>query len=508
VATLTAPAPLVHDSVSSKAKKPAARELAFLFLAAVGALLVHGYHPYVEDAEIYVPGIKRLLHPFLYPRNSQFFTSHAGMTLFPHLIAASVRFTHIPFDWALFCWQFFSIFLLLLGCWRLASLCFPSARARWGAVALVGSLLTIPVAGTALYIMDQYLTPRAFSTPAIIFLIVNSVERKFLRAGLWAVFIALIHPLMAVFGIIFCGVVVVREWGIRPLAKSAAAFLLLPMGLFPRVTDDYIISLNRHSYFFVTRWAWYEWAGIFAPLALLWWFQRIARSRNWRNLGILCQALIAFQLFFLVVSLVLCVPALANFSELQTMRSLHLLYVLLFVFAGGLLAEFVFKKNILRWCALFVPLCAGMLYAQLQLFPGSAHVEWPGASSRNSWVNAFLWIRNNTPNNAYFVLDPRYMKATGEDVQGFRAIAERSSLADEVKDSGAVSMFPALAETWQEQMQALQGWRNFQAADFQRLHQKFGVDWVVLDQQSSSVYRGLDCPFERDTLRVCRIPHR
>jgi hypothetical protein len=506
LATLTAPAPLVHESVSSQAKNPAARELAFLFLATVGALLVHGYHPYVEDAEIYVPGIKRLLHPSLYPRNSQFFTSHAGMTLFPHLIAASVRLTHIPFDWALFCWQFFSIFFLLLGCWHLARLCFPSERARWGAVALVGSLLTIPVAGTALYIMDQYLTPRAFSTPAIIFLIVNSVERKFVRAALWAVFIALIHPLMAVFGIIFCGVVMAREWNVRLLARPAAAFLLLPMGLFPRVTDAYVISLNRHSYFFVTRWEWYEWVGIFAPLVLLWWFQQIARSRGWRTLGILCQALIAFQLFFLVVSLVLCLPAFANFSELQTMRSLHLLYVLLFIFAGGLLAEFVFKRNILLWCALFVPLCAGMFFAQLQLFPGSAHIEWPSANSRNTWVNAFLWIRNNTPNDAYFVLDPQYMKAPAEDVQGFRAIAERSSLADDVKDSGAVSMFPVLAETWQGQVQALQGWRNFQAADFQRLHQQFGVDWVILDQQSSNAGVGLDCQYNRDNLRVCRIP--
>jgi len=507
VATQTEPVILVQESFVPWAEKlTGRRHLFFLLVATATAMLVHGYHPYVEDAEIYVPGIKRLLHPALYPHNSQFFTSHASMTLFPHLIAASVRLTHLPFDWALFCWQFFSIFLLLLGCWRLAGLCFPSERARWGSVALVASLLTIPVAGTALYIMDQYLTPRALSTPAIVFLIVNSVERKFLRAALWAVFIALIHPLMAVFGIIFCGVVMLREWNVRPLAKSAAAFLFLPMGLFPRVTDAYIISLNRHSYFFVTRWKWYEWVGIFAPLALLWWFQRIAHSRGWRTLGILCQALIAFQLFFLIVSLVLCLPAFANFSELQTMRSLHLLYVLLFVFAGGLLAEFVFKKDILLWCALFVPLCAGMFYAQLQLFPGSAHIEWPGASSRSTWVAAFRWIRSNTPTDAYFVLDPRYMKAPLEDVHGFRAIAERSSLADEVKDSGAVSMFPALAASWQGQVQALQGWRSFQAADFQRLHRQFGVDWVLVDQQSSNAYRGLDCPYDHENLRVCRIP--
>ena len=55
----------------------------FLLLAAAsaGAILVHGYHPFVEDAEIYVPGIKQALHPALYPYNAAFFASHAHLTL-------------------------------------------------------------------------------------------------------------------------------------------------------------------------------------------------------------------------------------------------------------------------------------------------------------------------------------------------------------------------------------------------------------------------------------------
>jgi hypothetical protein len=483
--------------------RPSAKEFFFLFLITAAAILVHGYHPYVEDAEIYAPGIKKLLHPGLYPHNAGFFTSHASMTMFPRLIADSIRMTHLPFDWALFLWQFFSIFLLLVGCWHLAGLCFPSKRARWGGVVLVASLLTIPVAGTALYIMDQYLTSRALSTPAIVFLIVNTVERKFLRAGLWTIFIALIHPLMAVFGIFFCAVILWQAG--KTSAKPFGAALLFPFSLFPPLTEAYKLSLNRHSYFFVTRWEWYEWVGIFAPLLLLWWFSRIARSCNWRALDLICRALIPFQLFFFAVSLVLCLPVFANFAELQTMRSLHLLYVLLFIFAGGLLAEFVLKVSLWRWLALFVPLCAGMFYAQLQLFPGTAHIEFPGAASRNAWVDAFLWIRHNTPEDAYFVLDPNYMKAGREDVHGFRCISERSSLADDVKDSGAVSMFPALAEKWQQQSRALQGWQNFRPADFEKLHQQFGVDWALLDQPGSSASSGFTCPYRDGSLQVCRI---
>jgi hypothetical protein len=34
-----------------------------LLLLTSGAVLVHGYHPYVENAEIYVPGIKQTSTP-------------------------------------------------------------------------------------------------------------------------------------------------------------------------------------------------------------------------------------------------------------------------------------------------------------------------------------------------------------------------------------------------------------------------------------------------------------
>ena len=43
------------------------RQYLFLLLLTVAALFVHGYHPATEDAEIYIPGIKKLLYPALYP---------------------------------------------------------------------------------------------------------------------------------------------------------------------------------------------------------------------------------------------------------------------------------------------------------------------------------------------------------------------------------------------------------------------------------------------------------
>ena len=487
---------------------PSRTEFALLLLVTFLAIAIHGYHPGVEDAEIYLPGIKKALNPQLYPQNAQFFASHAHLTLFPNLIAASVRLTHLPLEWAVLLWHVFSIFLLLLGAWHVGRLTFRGLIPRWGGIALLASLLTIPVAGTALYIMDEYLTTRSFSTPAVLFIIINVVERKFIRAGVWTLFTALIHPLMIVFGLAYACLLVLLD-RCQPLTledrKTAAmtAAVLLPFGFFPPVTDVYRQVLNSRPYFFLLRWQWYEWVGIFAPLLLLCWFRAIARRQRLTVLERMCTALVVFGLAFFLISLALTIPArFLNFVELQPMRALHLIYILFFIFLGAIIAEHVLKAHVWRWLVLFAPLCAGMAFAQRQIFPASPHLEFPATASRNDWVEAFLWVRHNTPREAYFALDPGFMALSREDQHGFRAIAERSRLADAVKDSGAVTMFPALAPTWQEQVQALRGWQQFRASDFQKLRQQFGVDWIVVQRPGPA---GLACPYQNPSVAVCRL---
>ncbi len=482
------------------------RQIGLLLLLTTAAILVHGYHPYAEDAEIYLPGVKKALNPSLYPANTAFFLSHAKMTIFPHLIAGSVRVSHIPLNAALFLWQFAAIFLLLWACRRIGYLAFRNRLAAWGGAALVASLLTIPVAGTALYLMDQYLTTRALSTPATLWVIVNTIERKWVRAGIWLLFTGLIHPLMVVFCLAYVVLLLsldrTRAPSHRPQLASVAA-VLFPLGMFPPVTDAYREILQTRAYFFLLRWEWYEWLGIFAPLALLEWFRRIARKRDLPVLARICGATIAFGLIFFVAALIVSIPPqLANLAELQPMRCLQLVYILLFVLAGGLLAEFVLLSSAGRWLVLFLPICAGMFYAQRQLFPATAHVELPGMRSGNPWVEAFLWVRDHTPTDAYFALDPYYMRAPGEDEHGFRALAERSRMADRVKDSGVVSMFPRLAETWRDQVRSLDGWQNFKPADFERLQRDYGITWVIVGKGTSS---GFPCPFQNSKVLVCRL---
>ncbi len=479
-----------------------------LLLLTVAAVLVEGYHPWAEDAEIYLPGVEKILHPELFPVGQIFFQSHASMTLFPNVVALFLRATHIPMEAGLFLWHVSSIFLLLLACWELSSLFFPSGRARWGSVCMVAALLSIPVSGTALYIMDQYLNPRNLAAFAGIFMVARTLEKKYIGALLWLAFAVSMHPLMWVFPFSFCLLLLTMdqfESGWPKLnGPRVIAALWLQIPLAPVPSAAYHEAAKRHANHYIQNWEWYELIGIVAPLVLFWWFEKIAKHRQWRMLERVSRALIFYGLIYLILAVVLDLPSrLEALARLQPLRSLHFLYIVMFVAIGGLLGEYVLRGRVWRWVALFVPLSVGMFMGQRALFPASAHVEWPGAVPRNPWAQAFLWIQQNTPVDAIFAINPFYMDIPGEDEVGFRCLAERSRLADGAKDNGVVSMFPGLAEEWWSQVQDQSPWEKFRSEDFLRLNKKYGVSWVVVQRQEAL---DLNCAYQNSVVRVCWLP--
>jgi hypothetical protein len=463
------------------------------------AVLIHGYHLGVDDAAIYVPAIKSVADPTLYPFGSEFFMSHAHLSFFPDIVGESARLTRLPIDFVIFGWHAAGIFLLLLASWQLASVCFLKNSARWSSVLFLATLLSVPVAGTALVIMDPYLTARSLSTPATVFAIACYISNRRKQALAWLLLTALVHPQMAVFVAAFLGCL---EWAQRRPAFGMLAGVpfLFPLHAATGAARDALFS---RTYFFVYQWTWYEWAGVVAPLALLWWFSSMDPRGTTPAFRALAGATIPFGLLFTATGLVIGIPVrLENYTRLQPMRSFHLVYVVLFVLLGGLIQEYALKTSVMRWLGLFIPLAAGMWFLQQSSFPSSLHVEWPGSHSDNTWNSAFLWIRGHTPKNAVFALDPNYMLSPGEDMHGFRAVAERSVLADSVKDSGAVSLFPQLANDWRSQTQAERGWKNFKLPDFQKLAAKFPVTWILTRIPGPS---GLTCPYENRDFAVCRI---
>jgi hypothetical protein len=475
--------------------------LILLVLAALG-ILIAGYHPGAEDDGVYLSAIERDLNPALYPHDSDFFAVQLQATIFDKVMAASVWLTHLPLGWVMFAWHYLTIYMVLLGCWRLSGRCFPEPSAQWASTALVTVLLTLPVAGSALYIVDQNLHPRAMATAAILGAIVATLDRKWVLSVLLLVLAGLLHPIMASFGVSFCIFLAWRE----PLLPSRACVLVFaPLGwIFEPTSPAWRMAADTRDYYFLGRWAWYEWLGVFAPLVILWGFRKIAERDRAPTLAYVTTRLISFGVFQAIVAiLVMLPPSLERLRPLQPMRYLHLLYLLFIVLGGGLLGQKFLRTRWARWALIFVPLATGMFVAQRETYPASAHLEWPGYAPQNSWLKAFAWIREHTPPDAYFAAGPDYMRRPGNEYHSLRALAERSVLADLAKDSAVATQVPRLAPRWQEEVEAQRGWEHFGPADFARLKSKFGVGWVLVERPGGDT---LACPYQDAGLRVCQLP--
>ena len=464
------------------------------------AILIAGFHIGIEDDAIYLPGIKKLLNPALYPWDSQFFATQTNVFVILRAVAASARLTHVPLEWILLAWQVTSVFLLMAGCWFAASLCFARLIERFAAVALVCSLLTMPVAGTALYIADQHLHPRTMECAAMLFAIGSVLDRRFKFAIAFSFVALLLHPLMAAFGIAYLIFLALPLERFSPLRVGASAALQLP--IITRPNPAWREAALTRTYFFLRQWAWYEWLGIFAPMVLLWWFGKIGEKIGSPALTRLCTRLVLFSAAMSAAGMVVGIPARLDWlAPIQPMRHLQLVYLLMLLVGGGLLAHYVLRTHVWRWLVLFIPLCSGMFYAQRELFSTSSHIELPGLPVSNRWARCFLWIRQNTPPDAYFAVDPRYMSRPDEENIGFRALAERSKLADYSQDAAVAAVAPDLALVWKRQVESMNGYQNFTRNDFLLLKAAFATDWALVEKEVP----GLNCPYFKDGLAVCRI---
>lgn len=490
----------------------------FLGIAACALLgfLVMGYHPGAEDDELYLTAVKSNLHPTLYSHDATFFKLQLQTTVFDTWMAGFVHMTGIPVSCAELLWQFLSIFALLWSCWLVASQLFKEASARWSSIALLATLLTLPVSGTALYIVDQYLHPRCMATALILWAVSRILAGRAWQAVPMACVAFLLHPLMGALGISYCAFLAaycipsahswVIDWGRRLVARPSMPLLfVLPASwMFSAPTPLWMQAVGSRHWYRLYDWEWYEWLGAIAPLIIFGVVHYFARQRCRSKLSRLSIALVCYGSFQLAVAMFLLWPGRQNMlGALEPMRFLHLIYIFLVLTAGGYLGKYVLRTHVWRWAAVLLVFSGGMLYAQRQLFASSSHIELPGAQPSSTWLEAFNWIRNNTPADAYFVLNPHYMEADGEDYHGFRALAERSHLADDVKDTSMITKTPSLGPLWNSQVEAQQGWQKFMLTDFERLKRDFGVDWALIDFPAPA---GLDCRWHKQQLTVCRIP--
>ena len=508
------------------------------------AFAIGGYHPYAEDGGLYLAGVKRLLNPVLYPRSTAFALEPARLSLFAPAVAGIVRVTHIGLPGVLFVLHLLSIWATLFAAWLLATRCWEVRAARAAAVVLLACWLSLPVAGTALLLMDPYLTARSFSTPATLLAIVGALDmtegRRRQGILLWAGSLALaaaMHPLMAAYAlgatlILLClraSRRTLRIGGTAAISCAAALFAAALQHSAKAESADYVRVALTRTYWFPSEWRWFELAGLMAPLAILaiaaWRHAtspgapRLA-SETWvrtttplyvePSVALARMALAAGVTAWIVAAIFARADSPAHLvARLQPLRVFQIVYLVMVLLLGVNLGAMLSSSRLLsgarRWAAAVLLLGGTMFAANRAAFPNSPHLELPWLAPRNPWVRAFLWIRESTPKDALFALDADYINSTGEDTQCFRAIAERSALPDYSKDGGEASIAPELTTAWVVGQSAQQNLSAPSETDAKRIAalRPLSVSWIVLE---SSAVTHFGCSYQNATVKVCRLP--
>lgn len=474
------------------------------------ALLIQGYHPFVDDAAIYIAGIEKVIHPSLFPVHAEYVLPHLKHSLFSLALGWLVRGLHIPLRYALFTSYVASLWMMVFACWRLSQLLFSTSRGRAGAMLLMTATLTLPVAGSAIFILDPYLTARSFSTPLTLFAIVFALERRMLATAVCLLGAFVLHPLMAAYAVgyvVVLALVRVRRW--KTLAASAAGVMLAGLfashaGALLGASPAYRVATVSRDYFFLDKWQWFEIFGLFPPLVAAFLYLSRSNFRIRSNYGLIAAA--SLYVGALAILFAVCYTRTDSsflLARLQVLRSFQILYILFFLLLGNLLGQYVLGRRWWAWGVGFTAVAALMFAVQLSLYPALKHLEWPWVRSHNPWAQAFLWIRHNTPRDAYFALDPYYQQMPQEDTLGFRAMTERSVLPDWSKDGGIAAIDPALAQQWWNQVTQT---KNFSRWDDQQRIQTlapYGVSWIVLPASMPTQFA---CPYQNSAVRVCHLP--
>lgn len=495
------------------ARETVSRRAPLLRLLALtpAVLLIHGYHPFADDAGIYVAGIRKLLNPALYQVDAPFVLANTHLSLFAYLVAVLIRLTHLPLSLVLLVTHLVSIYLFLLASWMVARRLFARTEERWFAVGFAAACFTLPVAGTALVLMDPYVTARSFSTPLGLFALAAAIEHRWMRAALFVLLMGLMHPLMVIYVAALVTLFVFIDKHHSRVAILVAAGGILLAGLIALdsghalISPAYFAAMHNpgRAFLYPAQWKWYGDLGLVAPLALLsiGAYRSPAKSPV-RNLSFACillgtSATLAAFLFVHSSGPYLLI-------RLQLLRSFHIVYLMGVLLLGGWLAKVLAGRPRTRWVA-FVLLAAaacGLFIAQRAEYPLSAHVEWPGTPPLNPWAQAYHWIRENTPANAVFAADPYLVFRDGVDSQGFRATAERSLLADD-KDQGVVAVVvPALADQWQAQRNAQVGIDTITDAERIARLRPLGATWLLLPSKAPTNF---SCPYRNAAAKVCRM---
>ena len=479
--------------------------------------LVHGYHPYAEDGGIYLAGIKLCLHPELYPYSTGFVSAHVQFSVFARAVALLARVYSPALMGVLFALYLLAAFLTLFTAGMVARQITADVAAQRWSVVLLATCLTLPVAGTSLMLMDPYVTARSLALPCVLAACAatlrmysrHAYQRDVVIVALSLLAAVVLHPLSGGYGAAAVATLVAmgrptlrgRCVSMVALVFCAAWACFALRAAWSDVPAGYSAIAQSRSYWALSNWAWYEVAGLVAPLVLL---LLVSRGRCHTYAGkLFARAMVAAGLLSVAISVGFVHAHGPNFAvaRVQPLRMFQYVYMAMPLCVGTWLAISVKHKAIPAFLCMAAAL--SMFASQRTIYASSNHVEWPWTQPMNAYEQAFLWVRSNTPVDAVVAVDAQYITAAGEDAHNVRAVTERSAPADVSKDGGIAAIRPSLTRDWYDGTALQRGLASLSdSARLERLRPRH-IDWIILPHTTATSFA---CPYRNVSVSVCRVP--
>lgn len=477
----------------------AARHLAFL-AAALGSILLIGYHFGTFDQAIHIPFLKADANPALYPGDAFIALRHNRYSYFWSFFQIAYRMGML--EVSLFAAHLLATYLTFWAAWKLSLALFNDSLA---ALLTIAALIFPHFGFMGFPIIEFSLLNRTFVLPFLLLAITLHLRKRYRAAFLLLGAAANLHLLTAglAAGMLFFALLVERRRvGWSSLAQAAAFFLAgaAPLLWLPGGSQQALdLSLRPEWASLIGRsvlaHVFYPFAPVLyiAPLTLsgfsalgLYYIARRSKPATDADRTAGSLLLAAGLMYALGVITVYFLPA-TLLVELQINRASLYLVIFAYLYFAGYLARVhraqalspggfallagVFTSSLLAIFPLAAWLwlqrrrkpglhrAAASLWIGLSFAAGLVGVAWfglwqPGIhlfTRPSEWVDVQRWARENTPQQALFITPP---EKGGPFEPDWRVASERSTAAQMI-DLIEVALAPEYLPVWQQRFELL-----------------------------------------------------